>query len=1022
MKRSPEALSERLWISDAAPSEPRCPLPWRHGTRMPRQRTRMADSDLLPARLLPERLDESRAQAGRHSRGWVGWQALLVLGWVLLAGCDGCQRNKTLSREELEEQAKRRAEALEVGELLSIPPDADTQVLYAKGGHWMETLQEYKSNRDDLQVIAVGSIARGQDDVMLPGTNFRNDYARRTSLPQGQLKAIDLRFFVPFTSTQEDPVNQVSKRLTFRTELLNWPLLTPIQSSPSLKPANELKPHEFLLLAMGPHALGYEYLTSRDAIFWHGVDLMMSDRTRSYYVIKCPPQAGKYRMPSSMLSMTSIAAIVWDDVAPDDLSADQQNALLDWIHWGGQLLISGPSSWSRLQNSFLTPHLPVARASSVNLSTADFEELSAFWRVPDLGAVPSQSPIEVTGPPMSGLKFDLSDRGRWLPHTDRLVSESQVGRGRIVVTSFPLRDPRIYQWPFFSNFLSTGLLRRHPRMIKYHIESGKYAQFWARPFTGAEHDARLHSNLRILSRDLPYLADGSLVGASASGPGNPPGGGSATAGTETRPGFEASTAQAPGRRTGQELASSDSLDRAVAPDSVVSVPATALNLPDSSTPGGEGMQWGGRGAAWSDYSGLSTEALSALRIAAGVELPSRRTILKLLVGYLICLVPLNWIVFRMMGRLEWAWIAAPVMAIVGVFVVMHVARLDIGFARRTTEIAVLEMQGDHPRGHLTQYIALYTSLSTNYAIDFPENDAVALPLGDLSRSLRRSGSELRHLRTTYGRSAGVRLDPLTVYSNSTEMLHGEQIVEFPGGLRLGSLGEESSAQPAIRNDTGLNLSATLVLRRDATDQVAMAWIGDLPAGSSAPLAFQPLGTDTSRLWHHWARDPVTQPTEPTVDTLAGSETDALWIGGVLRAMVHKTPLMPGQTRLFAYTSDRFSKLKVTPREDQYDGRCLVVAHLTPAKLGPIVPDEAIISRGASDQMDEPMRNQPPDRSDADAQGTGQPTGARPADAIPGAPPAGETSDTDRASPAIPNSSNESPPGAPPGDRGSPDRP
>jgi hypothetical protein len=105
-------------------------------------------------------------------------------------------------------------------------------------------------------------------------------------------------------------------------------------------------------------------------------------------------------------------------------------------------------------------------------------------------------------------------------------------------------------------------------------------------------------------------------------------------------------------------------------------------------------------------------------------LPSRSTIVQLLAGYLICLVPLNYLLFRSMRRLELAWLAAPILALGAVVVVTKVAQLDIGFARRTTEIAVLELHEGHPRGHLTQYVALYTSLSTNYAIEFRKSTAL----------------------------------------------------------------------------------------------------------------------------------------------------------------------------------------------------------------------------------------------------------------------------------------------------------
>ena len=34
--------------------------------------------------------------------------------------------------------------------------------------------------------------------------------------------------------------------------------------------------------------------------------------------------------------------MLWDDLEPDRLSLDQRQALIDWLHWGGQLIVSGP--------------------------------------------------------------------------------------------------------------------------------------------------------------------------------------------------------------------------------------------------------------------------------------------------------------------------------------------------------------------------------------------------------------------------------------------------------------------------------------------------------------------------------------------------------------------------------------------------------------------------------------------------------------------------------------------------------
>lgn len=847
---------------------------------------------------------------GFCSRLWTeGWQWALLLTLVSLSGCGGCRpESEKLTREELEERAKRR-ESLETGSLLSLPADTESKILTAKPGHWFETQQQFKSNREDLQVVAVGSIARGTETVKIPGTNVINEFTRRTSLPKGQTKTIDLQYYVPPSLTKApDPadftnINPPSTALSFRTELLAWPLMTPITQVPIPTAARELKENEFQLAVMSPQPLNYEFMSALDTVFWRADELMLEERVRSYYVTLVRSENNAYAFPHSMLTMTATAVLVWDDVAPHDLSHDQQQAIVDWLHWGGQLIVSGPSSWSRLQDSFLSPYLPAVSAEAVELETTDFAELSRTWAVEDISRSRGLEPLEILGQPMAGLKFNLGQRGQWLPHTGELVAESQIGRGRVILTSFSMREPRVYRWKYFSSFLSSGLLRRPARTVSTNRETKMLSQVWASPLTGSERDARLHSNIRILSRDLP-LAE------------------------------SASRRQPNGQSASESLNTPSTTSRA--------------NL--------ESLGWGGGGAAWNDYSGLAFEVIGSLRAAAGIELPSRKTIIYLLAGYLTCLVPLNWLVFRAIGRLEYAWLAAPLLALAGVVVVTRVARLDIGFARRTTEIAVLELHEDHPRAHLTQYLALYTSLSTNYAVDFPETGSVALPLGDTARAQRRAATSSRTLRTNYGRSAGVTLEPLTVYSNSTEMVHAEQMVPLQGGLQLGTL---DTGAAAIKNKTGLDLRAALLVRMGADQGIEYAWLGALDSGDSAPLSFQTATADA--LLKPWQESPITQADLPpeiaSGDSLA-DQYSALWVGGVLHAALRKTPLMPGQTRLFAYSDDRPGDLTVKPAEDQYDGRCVVVAHLTPQTLPQIQPDLLIMSRNTT-PLEEAQEDAPP---------------------------------------------------------------
>ncbi len=120
-------------------------------------------------------------------------------------------------------------------------------------------------------------------------------------------------------------------------------------------------------------------------------------------------------MPTSLLTMTTMAVIVWDDLAPDDLSEDQKTAILDWLHWGGQIIISGPGSWSRLQNSFLTPYLPVRNAEAKELTTEDLAGLN-YWVVPDRTGQP-QEPLQIVGAALPGLSMHWPTRANGCPRS-----------------------------------------------------------------------------------------------------------------------------------------------------------------------------------------------------------------------------------------------------------------------------------------------------------------------------------------------------------------------------------------------------------------------------------------------------------------------------------------------------------------------------------------------------------------------------------------------------------------------------
>ena len=57
--------------------------------------------------------------------------------------------------------------------------------------------------------------------------------------------------------------------------------------------------------------------------------------------------------------------------------------------------------------------------------------------------------------------------------------------------------------------------------------------------------------------------------------------------------------------------------------------------------------------------------------------------------------PFNWLLFKMLGRVEWAWIAAPAIALVRAACVIKLAQLDIGFAGRSEKLRCSKSHAGH---------------------------------------------------------------------------------------------------------------------------------------------------------------------------------------------------------------------------------------------------------------------------------------------------------------------------------------
>lgn len=346
--------------------------------------------------------------------------------------------------------------------------------------------------------------------------------------------------------------------------------------------------------------------------------------------------------------------------------------------------------------------------------------------------------------------------------------------------------------------------------------------------------------------------------------------------------------------------------------------------------------------AWNPRSSVVEQATLCLRESSGISVPKVETILKLLLGYLVVLVPVNWLFFRLLRRVELAWVAAPVIAMLGAVYVAGSVRLDVGFSRSQTSFGFLECHSDYPRGMLSNFYALYTSLSTNYAAVYKEGNGIVAPV--LRQTGRTGNREKQELEYWNADDAGVGLQRFPVLSNSTGILQSEEMVEFSGPLRWQLNSDRSKIQ--FRNEADFAIRDVGVLGVDEQGQLVSSWIGSIDPGQSASESIQ-TATDNQRWFEQWDSNPLLKKPDFIRESdgllWTANNVDDVYLGAMLLTIAQRYPLQVGEYVAVGWTDANPSQLKISPISSQQKHKTVVMMHIAPGRLGDVQPDTRIFA-------------------------------------------------------------------------------
>jgi hypothetical protein len=782
-------------------------------------------------------------------------------------------------------------------------PQEEFEFDYVKPRHWQLARERRKANDEDIPGgELVGTlIDTSSNPTRLENVPYEFQVSRRVSLAKGQAKYPEYQIY----TTPE-------RSLLWNSQLRDGRSGSEYQQMSF--PLTRLETQSYLLVILSPDATRFKNWRKLDTLRAPGPGGFEND----YRIVIPALQKSEIPLPYQLLNWTTTAVVVWDNLDPSLFNEEQKTALIDWLYWGGVLVINGPTSMDKIKGSFLdtaekNQYLPSDSFTSSEITPEQIDEVNSYWSIRSSnanGPAPGTVKLKMTRP-WSGLTFKPNKDTVSIPNTGNLVLARNIGRGRVVVTAFNLKQKEFTDWPGIDSFVNAALLGRGPRVFANYnsfsqdlTSAGYTARNVARSnvVPRDEYDAYANTRLRILTRDWhdEGLPTGSLAADLRSGlsknasantdqivDGQPPGSFQMrrdpfAGNPQTIDGFDANYTQ--------DVAS---LDQRTA-------------------------------AGWSDDNPLAGAARTALGEASGIKIPEVGFVAMMLAVYLGVLVVANYGVFRALGRVEWAWAAAPVIAIAGSLAVIKLAQLDIGFARSQTEVAVLECYPNHPRAHLTRYTGLYSSLSSTYELSYSTSAAAAIPFPS-----QHDGKN----KTLIGRVAlsqddqETKLAGFQVMSNSSSMIHSEQMLELGGPITYKPIGQSGAG---IGNRTKFDLEDAVLFRKNGNGTLQWLWLGNIrhtSGGSDGVWKSSADGKLVELFSEHWKKYDVA-----AVSNLSPSQV-AIPLKTMLTTLAADKSLHANEVRMIALIPKQLDGLTVSPAAAQSDrSMTIVVLHAQPISI------------------------------------------------------------------------------------------
>lgn len=179
---------------------------------------------------------------------------------------------------------------------------------------------------------------------------------------------------------------------------------------------------------------------------------------------------------------------------------------------------------------------------------------------------------------------------------------------------------------------------------------------------------------------------------------------------------------------------------------------------------------------------LDQDIMGFLRWIIQAELPSTSFIAMYLGLYILLVVPVNYWIFRLIGRLEWAWFTVPVWAVAFAYGAYYIGALRQQGHVAVNEISVVETRPSSGVGAATTYCSIYSPVRKWYTIQFGNPPAFPL-LPDVDR-LRPGGTTAEETLDIHYTDQGTLVENYLIYHWSQRLLKAQHPVSLGQGVEI----------------------------------------------------------------------------------------------------------------------------------------------------------------------------------------------------------------------------------------------